>query len=47
MKKLLSKSESVKFLLIESMVFFFTDSSMKNYFTMLNQFIFTEVISEI
>ena len=33
----LSKSESVKFPLIESVICFFTDSSMKKYFSLLNQ----------
>ena len=45
--RVLSKSESVKFLLIESVIWFFTDSSVKSYFTLLSQLIFTEVISEI
>ena len=44
---LLSKSESVKFSLIESMIYLFTDSSVKKSFSLLNQLIFTEIISEI
>ena len=44
---LLSKSESVKFSLIESVICLFTDSSVKKYFSLLNQLIFTEIISEI
>ena len=44
---LLSKSESVKFSLIESVVCPFTGSSVKKYFSLLNQSIFTEIISEI
>ena len=53
----LSKSESVKFSLIESVICLFTDSSVKKYFSLLNQLIFTdssvkkifftEIISEI
>ena len=43
----LSKSESVKFSLIESVICLFTDSSVKKYFSLLNQSIFTEIISEI
>ena len=39
---LLSKSESVKFSLIESVIYFFTNSSVENYFSLLNQFIFTD-----
>ena len=38
----LSKSESVKFPLIESMICFFTDSSGKKYFSLLNQLTFTD-----
>ena len=44
---LLSKSESVKFSLIESVICLLTDSSVKKYFSLLNQLIFTEVISEL
>ena len=44
---LLSKSESVKFLLIESVICLYTDSSVKKYFSLLNQLIFTEIISKI
>ena len=43
----LSKSESVKFSLIESMICLFTDSSVNKYFSLLNQSIFAEIISEI
>ena len=39
----LSKSESVKFSLIESVVCLFTDSSVAKYFSLLNQSIFTEI----
>ena len=39
---LLSKSESVKFSLIESVICLFTDSSVKKYFSLLNQLIFTD-----
>ena len=39
---LLSKSESVKFSLIESVIFLFTVSSVKKYFSLLNHLIFTE-----
>ena len=39
---LLSKSESVKFSLIESVIWIFTDSSVKKYFSLLNQLIFTD-----
>ena len=46
-KASLSKSESVNFLLIESVICLFTDSPMKKYFSLLKQLIFTEVISEI
>ena len=38
----LSKSESVKILLIESVICLFTDSSVKTYFSLLNQLIFTD-----
>ena len=38
---LLSKSESVKFSLIESVICLFTDSTVKKYFSLLNQLIFT------
>ena len=44
---LLSKSESVKFLLIESVIWLFTDSPVKKYISLLNQLIFTEAISGI
>ena len=52
---LLSKSESVKFSLIESgkfsliesVICLFTDSSVRKYFSLSNQSIFTEIISEI
>ena len=39
---LLSKSESVKFSLIESVICLFTDSPVKKYFSLLNQLIFTD-----
>ena len=39
---LLSKSESVKFSLIESVICLFTEISVKKYFSLLNQFIFTD-----
>ena len=39
---LLSKSESVKFSLIESVICLFTDSSVKKYFSLLNQLISTD-----
>ena len=39
---LLSKSESVKFSLIESMICLFTDSSVKKYFSLLNKLLFTD-----
>ena len=38
----LSKSESVKFSLIESVISLFTDESVKKYFSLLNQLIFTD-----
>ena len=38
----LSKPESVKFSLIESVIRLFTDSSVKKYFSLLNQLIFTD-----
>ena len=41
-KNVLSKSESVKFPLIESVICFFTDSSVNKYFSLLNQLIFTD-----
>ena len=44
---MLSKSESVKFSLIESVTCLFNDSSAKKYFPLLNQLIFTELISQI
>ena len=44
---LLSKSESVKFSLIKSVIYLFTDSSVKKYFSLSNQSVFTEIISEI
>ena len=37
----LSKSESVKFLLIESVICLFTDSPVKKYISLLNQLIIT------
>ena len=37
----LSKSESVKFLLIESVICLFTDSPVKKYILVLNQLIIT------
>ena len=43
----LSKSESVKFSLIELVICLFTDSSVKKYFSLSNQSIFIEIISEI
>ena len=43
----LSKSESVKFSLIESVICLFNDSSVQKYFSLSNQLIYTEVISEI
>ena len=43
---LLSKSESVKFSLIELVICLFTDSSVQKYFSLLNQLIFIEIISE-
>ena len=43
----LSRSESVKFSLIESVICLFIDSSVKKYFSLLNQSIFTEIISEV
>ena len=42
LKALLYKSESVKFSLIESVICLFTDSSVKKYFSLLNQLIFTD-----
>ena len=45
--KVISKSESVKFSLIESVICLFTDSSVKKYFSLSNQSIFSEIISEI
>ena len=44
---ILFKSESVKFSLIESVICVFTDESVKKYFSLSNQSIFTEIISEI
>ena len=38
----LSKFKSVKFSLIESVIYPFTDSSVKKYFSLLNQLIFTD-----
>ena len=38
----LSKSESVKFLQIESVICFFTDSLVKKYISLLNQLIITD-----
>ena len=46
-KHLLSKSESVKCSLIESVICLFTDSSVEKYFSLLNRSIFTEIISGI
>ena len=42
----LSKSKSVNFSLIESVICLFTDSSVEKYFSLSNQSIFTEIISE-
>ena len=42
---LLSKPESVKFLLIESVICLFTDSPVKKYISLLNQLIITNRIS--
>ena len=42
----LSKSESVKFSLIESVICLFTDSSVQKYFSQSNQLIFTDWINE-
>ena len=39
---LLSKSESVEFPLIESVICLFTDSSVQKYFSLTNQLIFTD-----
>ena len=39
---MLSKSESVKFSLIESVICLFTDSSVKKYCSLLNQLSFTD-----
>ena len=44
---LLSKSESVKVLLIELVICLFTDSPLKKYISLLYQLIFTEAISGI
>ena len=41
MVKVLSKSESVKFLLIESVICLFTDSPVNKYISLLNQLIVT------
>ena len=38
----LSKTESIKFSLIESVICLFTDSSVNKYFLLLNQLIFTD-----
>ena len=43
----LSKSESVEFSLIESVICLFADSSVQKYFSLTNQLISTDVISEI
>ena len=43
---LLSKSEWVKFLIIESVICLFTDSSVQKYFSLSNQLIFTDWINE-
>ena len=41
-KEVLSKSESVEFSLIESIICLFTDSSMQKYFSLTNQVIFID-----
>ena len=38
----LCKSESVKFSLIEPVIFIFTDSSVQKYYSLSNQLIFTD-----
>ena len=43
---ILSKYGLVKFSLIESVVCLFTDSSVKKYFSLLNQLIFTDSLVE-
>ena len=43
---LLSKSESVEFSLIESVICLFTDSSVQKYFSLTNHLIFTDWINE-
>ena len=43
---ILFKSESVEFLLIESVICLLTDSSVKKYFSLTNQLIFTDWISK-
>ena len=42
MNIVLSKSESVKFSLIETVICLFTDSTVTKYFSLLNQLIFTD-----
>ena len=44
-KMFLSKSESVKFSLIEPVICLFTDSSVQNYFSLWNHLIFTDWIN--
>ena len=44
-KKVLSKSESVKFSLIEPVICLFTDSSVQNYISLSHQSIFTDCIN--
>ena len=39
---LLSKSESIKYSLIEPVIYLFTDSSVTTYISLLNQLIFTD-----
>ena len=40
--KILSKSESVEFSLIKSVIYLFTDSSVQKYFPLTNRLIFTD-----
>ena len=42
----LSKFESVKFSLIELVIWLFTDSSVQKYYSLTNQLIFTDFINE-
>ena len=42
LNEVLSKSESVEFSLIESVICLFTDSSVQKYFSLTNQLIFTD-----